>query len=460
MAASEFAMGLWAGWPSWALTKRPEADTPAEWLSRDDHSWAVASFDLASLMSAWPASLLAEHAGRKGCLLAVGTGLVASFGVLYAPSRWAVFAARSLAGVCKSVAYASVPGFMAEISADRARGRFNLIVVLSDSLGMVAALSAGPRVGYAVMNGLSLAAALAYLVAVFRVPETVHYLLSKGRLKEARAALRWYRPRSTTADNNRRLNQMTAAVLDDMRDPGTYRELFADDGNRAAVLLVAGACFAQRAGGVGCVLAYSTTTMPANGPVRPGDVAVVFAVVRLACTVAAVPLIDVYGRRPLLVGSHLALAAVTAAYALCLMLYDDDHHDHHDRQPDNNWGPSACVVLFSVAYSMGAGIVPGALVGEMFPANVKSRAVTVVAVVSSLGSFIINKAYLPVGDAFGACVMFFVFCAVNVTWAVLAYVFLFETKGMSLSAIQDHLDDYNSSSSSDGEDGGGKPPSG
>jgi SP family facilitated glucose transporter-like MFS transporter 8 len=165
--------------------------------------------------------------------------------------------------------------------------------------------------------------------------------------------------------------------------------------------------------------------------------------------VAAVPLIDVYGRRPLLVGSHLALAAVTAAYALCLLYVDD--------RPDN-WGPSVCVVLFSVAYSMGAGIVPGALVGEMFPANVKSRAVTVVAVVSSLGSFVINKAYLPVSDAFGVYVMFFVFCAVNATWTVLAYQFLFETKGMSLSAIQDHLDDYNSSSSED--EGGNKLPLG
>ncbi|XP_022175334.1 facilitated trehalose transporter Tret1-2 homolog [Myzus persicae] len=436
-------MGLWAGWPSWALIKRPEADTPAEWLSRDDHSWAVASFDLANLMSAWPASLLAEHAGRKGCLLAVGVGLVASFGLLYAPSRWAVFAARSLAGACKSVAYASVPGFMAEISADRARGRLNVIVVMSDSLGMLVALSVGPQIKYEIMNGISLAVGLAFLAAVIRVPETPHYLLAKSRLDDARTALRWYRPRSTTVDNNRRLNKITLAVRDDMRDPGTYRELFTDDGNRVAVLLVVGACFAQRAGGIGCVLAYSTTTMPTHGPVRPGDVAVVLAVVRLVCSVAVVPLIDVYGRRPLLVGSHLALAAITAAYALCLLYIDD--------RPDN-WGPSVCVVLFSMAYSMGAGIVPGALVGEMFPANVKSRAVTVVSVVSSLGSFMMNKAYLPVSDAFGVHVMFFVFCFVNAAWTILAYLFLFETKGMSLSAIQDHLDDYNSSSSSGNED--------
>lgn len=450
MAASEFVMGLWAGWPSWALTKRPEADTPAEWLSREDHSWAVASFDLANLMSAWPASLLAEHAGRKGCLLAVGVGLVASFGLLYAPSRWAVFAARSLAGVCKSVAYVTVPGFMAEISADQARGRLNVIVVLSDSLGMLVSLSVGPRINYAIMNGLSLVIALAFLAAVIRVPETPHYLLSKSRLDDARKALRWYRPRSTTIDNNRRLNQITLAVRDDMRNPGTYHELFTDDGNRVAVLLVSGACFTQRAGGIGCVMAYSTTTMPTHGPVRPGDVTIMFAVVRLACSVAVVPLIDVYGRRPLLVGSHLALAVITAAYALCLLYIED--------RPDN-WGPSVCVVLFSVAYSMGAGIVPGALVGEMFPANVKSRAVTVVSVVSSLGSFIINKAYLPVSDAFGVHIMFFVFCVVNAAWTILAYVFLFETKGMSLSAIQDHLDDYNSTSSSDNEDEGKVPSS-
>jgi len=436
-------MGLWAGWPSWALTKGVEGDTPAEWLSREDHSWAVASFDLANLVSAWPASLLAEHAGRKGCLLAVGVALVASFGVLFAPSRWAVFAARSLAGFCKAVLYASVPGFMAEISADQERGRLNVIVVLSDSLGMLAALSLGPRVPYVVMNGFSLIIGLAFLVAVIRVPETPHYLLSKSRMDDARIALRWYRPRSTSADNNRRLNQIMLAVQDDMREPGTYRELFTDDGNRAAVLLVAGACFAQRAGGVGCVLAYSTTTMPTHGPVRPENVAIVFAVVRLTCSVIAVPLIDLYGRRPLTLGSHLALAAITAAYALCLLYIDD--------RPDN-WGPSVCVFLFSMAYSMGAGIVPGALVGEMFPANVKSHAVTVVSLVSSLGSFIINKSYLPISDAFGVHTMFFVFCVVNAAWAILAYLFLFETKGMSLSAIQDHLDDYNSSSSSEDED--------
>lgn len=448
MAASEFVMGLWAAWPSWALTKGPKADTPAEWLTRDDHSWAVASFDLANLASAWPASLLAERSGRKGCLLAMGVGLVTSFGVLYVPGRWAVFAGRSLAGICKAVAYASVPSFMAEISSDRSRGRINVIVAVSDSLGIVVGLFVGPHVQYVVMNGLSLAIGLVYLVALIRVPETPHYLLTKSRLNDARSALCWYHPTYTTVDANRRLNRITLAVRDEMREPGTYRELFTDDGNLVALLLVAGACFAQRTSGVTCIVAYSTTTMPAHGPVRPGDATAVFAVVRLAFTVAAVPLIDRFGRRPLLLGSHLALAGITAAYALCQLYLGD--------RP-NNWGPSVCVVLFSVAYSMGAGIVPNALVGEMFPANVKSHAITVVAVVSSLGSFVINKVYLPVSDAFGVHVMFFAFCAVNATWAVLAFLFLFETKGMSLSAIQDHLDDYNSSSSSESDDQS-KPP--
>lgn len=444
VAASDFVMGLWAGWPSWALTKRTEGDTPAEWLSRADHSWAVASFDLANLLSAWPAGLLADRLGRKGCLLTVGMTLASSFGLLYAPGRWPVFAARSLAGVSKSVAYATVPSFLAEISGASSRGRINVVVAAFDSIGMLAAMAVGPRVRYVVMNGWSLAVGLAFLVAVVRLPETPYYLLAKGRLEEALHAFGWYHP--TGNHNEDVLARMNRSVQEDMLEPGTYRELFADDGNRMALLLVAGACFAQRAGGISCVVAYSTSTLPARGPVRPENVAAVFAAVRLAFTVAVVPLIDRLGRRPLLVGSHLCLSAVTAAYA-CLLYASADDRD----SPSTGWAESACVVLFTVAYSMGAGIVPAALLGEMFPANVKSHAVSVVAVVSGLGSFVTNKMYLPVTDAAGVHVMFALFSAVNVAWAVCAYAFLFETKGMSLSAIQDVLDDYNSSSSGKNE---------
>jgi len=87
---------------------------------------------------------------------------------------------------------------------------------------------------------------------------------------------------------------------------------------------------------------------------------------------------------------------------------------------------------------------------------VRRDMVPLVSVVSSLGSFVTNKLYPPVADTAGVRVMFLVFCAINVAWAVCAAcAYQFETKGTGLAAIQDALDDFNPSSRSDG-----RPPEG
>lgn len=438
VATTEFLMGLWGGWPSWALVKRPQHDTPAEWLSRNDHSWAVASLDLANMMTALPAGILANWMGRKGCLLAVGCGVTASFGMLYAPSRWAIFIARAIVGICKSVVYVTVPGYLGEVSLNMMRGRLNVVAAVFDSLGMLIAMTAGPLIPYNVMNGLSVATGLVFLVAVSRIPETPIYLLSKGRTEKARLAFKWYRPSLTATEHDEQFNKTVDSVQDDMAKPGTYHELFTDDGNRVALLLVMCACFAQRASGISCVIAYLTTTLRPDGPIHPDYVATTFACIRLTFTMVAGTLVDRCGRRPLLITSHLCMATVTAAYAAHLYVYGEKC---------SSWAPCTCIVLFTLVYSMGAGVVPGTLLGEMFPANVKSKAVSIVSIVASLGSFITNKMYLPVTDSFGEYIMFLVFCTINATWALCAFIFLFETGGMTLSGIQDVLDEYESSSS-------------
>lgn len=443
VAASEFLMGLWAGWSSWALTKRPMSDTPAGWMTRSDHAWAVAVFDLANVLCAWPSGLLSDRIGRKGCLLVIGVTLSGSFGVLFAPSRWAVFAARSLAGVAKSLALCTTPAFLAEISTNEARGKLNVTVASFDSLGMLVAMTAGPRCPYAVMNGLSFVVALGVLAAVCRVPETPVFLLSRGRPLDARLSREWYLPGDTAELHDEQMDHLRRSVDEDMSSPDTFYELFADGGNLVALALVLGAVVAQRGGGITCVLSYTTTTLPADGPVNPHNVAAAFAVVRLAFTAFAASLIDRYGRRPLLIGSHLSCAAVSAAYAWFLYCAAaDDGTGSLSPSVFVGWALCSCVVLFVAVYSLGAGSVPGALLGEMFPTNVKSRAVTVINVVASLCSFTATAAYLRVTDAFGVHVMYVVFCVVNASWAVCAYLYLFETNGVSLSEIQKTLDGY------------------
>lgn len=348
-------MGLWSGWPSWALNaQNPKPGSPAEWITAAEHGWTVSMFDLANVACAWPAALIADRLGRRGCLLAIGVALVCSFAVLYVPAGpIALFAGRALAGVAKALGVCTTPAFLAEISRPEARGRANVAVACCDALGMLVALVAGPACSYAVMNGLSLTAAAAYLVAITRVPETPLFLMSRGRPAEARRSHRWYRPDDTAAVHDEQLSRMHRRVREDAAAArvATFHALFTDAGNRTALVLVLGAVVAQRGGGVSCVVAYSTNTLPGDGPVDPNAVAVTFAVVRLAFTVAAVPLIDRFGRRPLLVGSHFGCAAVCAAYAWFLRSADGS--------VASGWALCSCVALYVVVYSTGAGAVPG-----------------------------------------------------------------------------------------------------
>lgn len=428
-------MGLWAGWPSWALNAQmPKPGTPAEWISTNDHGWTVSLFDLTNVACAWPAALLAYRLGRRGCLLVIGMALVSSFAVLYIPGTYSLFIGRILAGIAKAVGLCTTPAFLGEIAQPDARGKMNVAVACCDALGMLAAMVAGPLLPYTVMNSISLAMAILFLVAVMRVPETPVFLLSRGRPAEARQSHLWYQPDNTAAAHDEQLARMQRRVREDMAAPGTFRTLFMDTGNRVALALVLGAIVAQRGGGITCVMAYSTNTLPNDGPVIPDNVAVTFAVVRLVFTLAAVPLIDRCGRRPLLIGSHFGCAVVCAIYAWFLHTADGS--------VTNGWMLCLCVVMYVVVYSVGAGSVPGALLGEMFPVNVKSHAVTVINIVSSFGSFVSTKLYLSVSEAFGAAVMYVAFCVINVAWALCAYLFLFETNGMTLSAIQDVLDGY------------------
>lgn len=387
-----------------------------------------------------------------------GATLITSFGTLFVRERYAVFVACFLSGVCETIVYVTVPSFLAEISTDKMRGRFNVATAAFDSLGMLVAMTMGPLVPYTFMNILAVAIALVFLVAIIQVPETPTYLLSRGRLDEASKAFRWYHPDLTEPRRDVLLAQLNESVQKDMRDPGTYRELLVDDGNRVALLLVVSACFAQYASGISSMILFTTTTLPSNGPIHPDNVVTIFAAVRLGFTLAAAPLIDRFGRRPLLIGSHLGLATVTAAYAGCLYYDDDGPGASPSTIIVADWAACACVILFTVTYSMGAGIVPAVLLGEMFPTNVKAHAFSVVAVFSSLGSLLTDMIYLPVTDTFGVHYMYLGFCVINAVWAVCAHFFLFETKGMSLATIQDVLNRYNRSSSCKDE-GPSQPPS-
>ena len=101
--------------------------------------------------------------------------------------------------------------------------------------------------------------------------------------------------------------------------------------------------------------------------------------------------------------------------------------------------PIISLILFVTVYCVGFGPLPWAVLGEMFPANVKSVASSIVASICWILGFIITKWFQSVDDALGTHWAFWIFaicCAVGFAFTL---TLVMETKGLSLQQIQDKL---------------------
>lgn len=103
------------------------------------------------------------------------------------------------------------------------------------------------------------------------------------------------------------------------------------------------------------------------------------------------------------------------------------------------WLPVASLIVYVTVYCVGFGPLPWAVLGEMFPVNVKSYASTIVASVCWVFGFLITKYFESISDALGIHWAFWIFSICCIVAFVFTYTLVMETKGLSLQQIQDKL---------------------
>lgn len=425
------------GWPCSVVEKfvRREADVDAD---ADQISWIVSSMDLGNVVSPLFAGHLMDRVGRRPCVIALGPLFAAAWLLtLCVPNFWSLCAARLLAGVAKGVSYTVVPVYLGEIAGAGIRGALSSVFCVQLYAGTLLEVVVGPLVSYRVLNAVSAVPAVAFALAVIRaVPESPHYLLKANRSREAGDRLRWFRHGDERADVDAELRETETSVREETENRAAFLETFTAGGcgNLKALATVLVPCVAQRAGGMSCLLVYSTFFLPDPAPVmaKSGYTTLFFASVVLF-SFAGTALVDRLGRRPLLVLSEAATGTITlllAAYYYAAGRVDVSRFA---------WLPYLCHASFSVAFAAGVSFIPVVLLGELFPVNVRSHCSAVVSVALASCSFVANKTFLLVSRRYGYHAAFVVFTVINYSSAVFSYVYTVETKGKTFAEIQEML---------------------
>jgi len=407
---------------------------------------------LGSILVGRPADVF----GRRTVLIAIAVlYFVSAVGTAF-PWDWFSFVFfRFIGGLGVGGASVVSPMYIAEISPARYRGRLVAITQFNIVLGILAAffsnyLIARMELGAAEwrwMFGVEAVPAALFFFLLFLTPNSPRWLVAQGRVAEARDVLK----RLGVEDVEPQVREIQASL--DLAHHSLREPLFRKAYLQPILLAVAIAAFNQLSG-INVVMYYTARIFKMAG--AGGESALLQAVAvggtNLVFTMAALAIIDHFGRRKLMLVGSIGYILSLGSTAWAFYTYGEVFTAAAEAaktgaalsgaaSADATLGSVivlASLLVFIASHAFGQGAVIWVFISEVFPNRVRARG-------QALGSFIhwfMNAAIVwtfPMIAAKSGGHPFAFFAAMMVLQLLWVLWIMPETKGVSLEEIQRKL---------------------
>ena len=431
--------GLLFGFDTAVISGTTESLSRVFDLSGFGLGFTVATALIGTIIGALFAGYPANRFGRKKVLLTIGVLYFASAIGSAVVSDWYLFMFwRFVGGLGVGAASVVAPIYTTEISPARNRGRLVGLVQFNVVLGILLAYVSNwaiakymsEDVAWRWMFGVEAVPALIFFLLVFTVPESPRWMYTRGMVERSRRIL----ARLTTSSS-----ELEAEFSEMEEDAAREREktsakLFTASHKKVILLAVAIAAFNQLSG-INAVLYYAPDIFKMAG--ASGDVAllqsIVVGLVNLIATMAALVVIDKFGRRRLMLVGSIGYLVSLGAIALVFLTGDGDFGSG-----------SALVVLlglvvFIAAHAFGQGSVIWVFIAEIFPNRVRAQGQAFGSFVHWLFAALTSWTFPGVAASLGggvAFLAFFIFMALQLVWVLKVMP---ETKQVPLEEMADTL---------------------
>lgn len=373
--------GLLFGFDTAVISGTTEALTRVFDLSGFGLGFTVATALIGTVIGALFGGAPADRYGRKKVLYAIGILYFVSALGSALVSDWFLFMFfRFIGGLGVGAASVVAPIYTSEISPARSRGRLVGLVQFNVVLGILLAYLSNwiiadvvaDEVAWRWMFGVETAPALVFFLLVFFVPESPRWLHSSGRVAESRTTLH-----RLTVSEGEYLDEFEAIERAEAEDAAASGAKLFTPGHRRVILMAVAIAAFNQLSGINAVLYYAPEIFRMTG--ASGDAAllqsVVVGLVNLVATMAALTVIDRFGRRRLMlvgsVGYLISLGTITALF--------------FGTGGDFGAGSSLLVLVgvlvFIASHAFGQGSVIWVFIAEIFPSKVRGKG-------QALGSFV------------------------------------------------------------------------
>jgi SP family arabinose:H+ symporter-like MFS transporter len=404
--------------------------------------WFVSSALVGCIAGVSFAGELSDRLGRKKTLIASALlFFISALGCAISTSHTELIIFRLLGGLGVGVASMLSPLYISEVSPAKIRGRMVALYQLAITIGILVAyfsnawlLNHSSTVEmqnallhkifaeevWRAMFGYEMLPAVLFFLAMFFIPESPRWLATKGKNRQAEGILAKINGSSLAKKELISINEAIAK-----EEKGSWKALF-HPGIKAAMYAGIFLAILSQFTGINAIIYYGPRIMEEAG-LKLSDALggqVIIGIVNVTATIYAISKIDKYGRKKLMYYgvSGMAISLVIVGILFLLKI------------------TSGVIILifiltFCASFAIGFGPVVWVLLSEIYPTNIRGRAMSIATLslwigVAMIGQFVpwMLETLTPAGTFF----VFALFC-IPVPFILKRIP---ETKGMSLEDIE------------------------
>lgn len=355
----------------------------------------------------------------------------------YARHLYTYYVLRVLLGVVIGCFVGAVPIFIAEISENHNRAKYGCLMGFFVPIGNLYGYLIGSIFSvkiFTILCGMPLA--INFILMLLLVPESPVFLASKNKKDKALKVMCKLRNNSAD-DNTKAYQEMELMLKQSEKGDSNIWSFFKTKRFRRGFIITLGLNTLQFFSGMTPIMAFLGPTFDAANVGISGDyIAIFVAMVKIVSLFVASLYVEKLGRRPLLLISSLGSALTLFAIGLYFQLESTNSNISYRM----SWLPVVCIVLFIVAYSVGIGPIPMAVMSEMFPNEARSISVSIIVFFTSVSIFVITFCFPIFVEAFGNAFCFWIFSGSCFVGVFFVYYMVPETKGKSFAEIQQMLE--------------------
>ncbi|KAF2188511.1 general substrate transporter [Zopfia rhizophila CBS 207.26] len=389
------------------------------------------------------------------CLVILGAAIQASAKASNPDTMF--LAGRFIMGMGSNISNATCPLLITEVAHPRHRGKVTTIYNTVWYVGAILAawttfgtlIHLPGDLSWRLPTGLQCAMPGIQLVAIFLLPESPRWLISKGQHAKAKTILTKYHGNGSETNfvcwefneisGTLKLEKMASA------ESGWY-EMVRTPGNRKRCLLIILTAIFSQCSGNGLVSYYLSAVLNTIGITNSSNQAAINGGLTIWCWLVSLGcafLVDRVGRRTLFLISGIGMLVAFTVWTACSAVY---------AKTGDSAAGSAVLAMIFLFYSAAGFAWPGLTVSytvEILPFKIRAKGLTLCFVFTSLAG-IFNQYVNPVGLETLAWKFYFVYIAVLVIECLVIYFYYVETRGPTLEEIAILFDGKNANVAGNG----------